>query len=187
MEVKRLRIKEVVFVKVLWRNHLVEGSTWEFEVDMNSRYPHLFLSTPLKHEEVGKAQRERTKAVHSPLGNALVTKTTTTARGVFRSSLGSKLPKSAQNGPSFTSHFMARGEDHGSWECLWRRFRGVREASKWPSHCLKVYERNHGSWSCLGRVSLRHKLPRYCPKTTGGTMARGHHHGSWGLSWHLGN
>ncbi|WMV58760.1 hypothetical protein MTR67_052145 [Solanum verrucosum] len=35
-QVKRLRNK------VLWRNHLVEGATWEAEADMKSRYPHLF-------------------------------------------------------------------------------------------------------------------------------------------------
>ena len=41
-QVKKLRNKEVVSVKVLWKNHLVEGATWEAEADMNSRYPHLF-------------------------------------------------------------------------------------------------------------------------------------------------
>ncbi|WMV50362.1 hypothetical protein MTR67_043747, partial [Solanum verrucosum] len=45
-QVKRLRNKEVASVKVLWRNHLVEGSTWEAEADMKSRYPHLFPSAP---------------------------------------------------------------------------------------------------------------------------------------------
>ena len=39
---KRLRKKEVDSVKVLWRNYLVEGATWEAEADMKSRYPHLF-------------------------------------------------------------------------------------------------------------------------------------------------
>ncbi|KAK4729777.1 hypothetical protein R3W88_022765 [Solanum pinnatisectum] len=41
-QVKKLRNKEVAFVKVLWRNHLVEGATWEAEADMMSQYPHLF-------------------------------------------------------------------------------------------------------------------------------------------------
>ena len=41
-QVKRLRIKEVVSVKVLWRNQLVEAATWEVEADMKSRYPQLF-------------------------------------------------------------------------------------------------------------------------------------------------
>ncbi|WMV46221.1 hypothetical protein MTR67_039606 [Solanum verrucosum] len=45
-QVKRLRDKEVASVKVLWINQLVEGATWEAEVDMMSRYPHLFPSTP---------------------------------------------------------------------------------------------------------------------------------------------
>ncbi|XP_049410610.1 uncharacterized protein LOC125873803 [Solanum stenotomum] len=44
-QVKRLRNKEVVSVKVFWRN-LVEGATWEVEADMKSRYHHLFPSTP---------------------------------------------------------------------------------------------------------------------------------------------
>nr|XP_019071459.1 uncharacterized protein LOC109121245 [Solanum lycopersicum] len=43
-QVKRLRNKKVATVKVLWRNHLVEGATWEAEADMRSRYPHLFSS-----------------------------------------------------------------------------------------------------------------------------------------------
>ena len=43
-QVKWLRNKEIATVKVLWRNHLVEGATWEAEADMRSRYPHLFNS-----------------------------------------------------------------------------------------------------------------------------------------------
>ncbi|XP_019069815.2 uncharacterized protein [Solanum lycopersicum] len=43
-QVKRLRNKELTTVKVLWRNHLVEGSMWETEADMRSLYPHLFSS-----------------------------------------------------------------------------------------------------------------------------------------------
>ena len=40
--VKKLRNKEVASVKVLWRNHIVEGGTWEAKVEMKSRYPHIF-------------------------------------------------------------------------------------------------------------------------------------------------
>ena len=36
LQVKRLRKKVVATVKVLWRNHLVEGETWENESDMRS-------------------------------------------------------------------------------------------------------------------------------------------------------
>ncbi|WMV25656.1 hypothetical protein MTR67_019041 [Solanum verrucosum] len=43
-QVKKLRNKEVASVKVLWRNPLVEGATWE--ADMMSGYPHLFPFTP---------------------------------------------------------------------------------------------------------------------------------------------
>ena len=41
-QVGKLRNKEVASVKVLWKNHIVEGATWEAEADMKSRYPHLF-------------------------------------------------------------------------------------------------------------------------------------------------
>ena len=41
-QVKMFRNLEVAFVKVLWRNHLVEGETWEAEADLKCRYPHLF-------------------------------------------------------------------------------------------------------------------------------------------------
>ena len=41
-QVKKLRNKEVSSVKVLWKNHLVKGATWEAKADMKSRYPHLF-------------------------------------------------------------------------------------------------------------------------------------------------
>ncbi|WMV27894.1 hypothetical protein MTR67_021279, partial [Solanum verrucosum] len=47
-QVKRLRNNEIASVKVLWRNHLVESATWEAEVYMKSRYPHLFPSTPIQ-------------------------------------------------------------------------------------------------------------------------------------------
>ena len=43
-QVKRLRNKDIATVKVLWRNHLVEGATWESKDDIRSRYPHLFSS-----------------------------------------------------------------------------------------------------------------------------------------------
>ena len=32
----------MVFVNVLWKNHLVEGATWEAEDDMKFYYLHLF-------------------------------------------------------------------------------------------------------------------------------------------------
>ncbi|KAH0652759.1 hypothetical protein KY289_030437 [Solanum tuberosum] len=47
-QVKKLRNKEVASVKVLWRNQLVEGATWEAKADMKSRYPNLFPSTPIQ-------------------------------------------------------------------------------------------------------------------------------------------
>ncbi|XP_069147119.1 uncharacterized protein [Solanum lycopersicum] len=41
-QIKKLRNKEVVSVKVLWKNQLAEGATWEAEADMKSLYAHLF-------------------------------------------------------------------------------------------------------------------------------------------------
>ena len=43
-QIKRLRNREIATLKVLWRNHLVEGVTWEVEADMRSRCCHLFSS-----------------------------------------------------------------------------------------------------------------------------------------------
>ena len=41
-QVKKLMNKEVASIKVLWKNHLVQGATWEAEADMKYCYPHLF-------------------------------------------------------------------------------------------------------------------------------------------------
>lgn len=38
----KLKNKEVAFVKVLWRNQLVDGATWEAEEDIMTKFPHLF-------------------------------------------------------------------------------------------------------------------------------------------------
>ena len=46
-EVMKLRNKQAVSVKVLWKNHLVKGAKWEAEADMMSRYPRLYVH-PLK-------------------------------------------------------------------------------------------------------------------------------------------
>lgn len=40
-KVERFMNKEVAFVKGLWRNHLVEGSTWKVEANIMSQYPYL--------------------------------------------------------------------------------------------------------------------------------------------------
>lgn len=39
---KTLRNKTVSLVRVLWRNPMVEESTWELESEMLEKYPHLF-------------------------------------------------------------------------------------------------------------------------------------------------
>ena len=41
-QVKKLRNKEVTYIKVLGKNHLVEDATWEAEADMKSQNSHLF-------------------------------------------------------------------------------------------------------------------------------------------------
>ncbi|TMX05440.1 hypothetical protein EJD97_021538, partial [Solanum chilense] len=41
-QIKRLRNKDITTIKVLWRNHLVEGATLEADADPRSCYPHLF-------------------------------------------------------------------------------------------------------------------------------------------------
>ncbi|XP_073064095.1 uncharacterized protein [Primulina eburnea] len=41
-KIKVLRNKEIGFVKVLWRNHVIEEATWEPEKEMRQRYPDLF-------------------------------------------------------------------------------------------------------------------------------------------------
>ena len=41
-EVRKLRSKEITSIKVQEKTRPVEESTWESEVDMQKRYPHLF-------------------------------------------------------------------------------------------------------------------------------------------------
>ncbi|XP_075084645.1 uncharacterized protein LOC107812986 isoform X1 [Nicotiana tabacum] len=44
-QIRKLQSEEIVFVKVLWRNHTVKEATWEIEDIMRVKYPHLFQST----------------------------------------------------------------------------------------------------------------------------------------------
>ncbi|XP_070046061.1 uncharacterized protein [Nicotiana tomentosiformis] len=41
-QVRKLRNKEIVSVKVLWRNQKIEEATWEAEEEMKKKYPYLF-------------------------------------------------------------------------------------------------------------------------------------------------
>ena len=41
-EVKELRNKKILLVKVLWRNHMTKEATWESEETMRQQYPQLF-------------------------------------------------------------------------------------------------------------------------------------------------
>ena len=43
-QVRKLRIKEVTSVKVLWRNQFVEESSSKYKEDMKNRYPRHFES-----------------------------------------------------------------------------------------------------------------------------------------------
>ena len=44
-EVRKLRSREIVSIKVQWKNRPVEESTWEKEANMQERYPHLFTDS----------------------------------------------------------------------------------------------------------------------------------------------
>ena len=46
-QIKKLKNKEAVLIKVLWRNHLSKGGTWDVEADMMTHYHHL-SPTPRK-------------------------------------------------------------------------------------------------------------------------------------------
>ncbi|XP_042472221.1 uncharacterized protein LOC122054862 [Zingiber officinale] len=41
-QVRKLRNKEIIMVKVLWGNQLMEEATWESELDIRNLYPELF-------------------------------------------------------------------------------------------------------------------------------------------------
>lgn len=47
-QVKNLSNKKVISIKVLWRNNLLEGETWEADTDIISRYPHIFCQNTCK-------------------------------------------------------------------------------------------------------------------------------------------
>nr|XP_016499759.1 PREDICTED: uncharacterized protein LOC107818285 [Nicotiana tabacum] len=44
-QIRKLWSKEIVFVKILWRNHTVKEATWEIKDAMRVKYPHLFQFT----------------------------------------------------------------------------------------------------------------------------------------------
>ncbi|XP_073153267.1 uncharacterized protein [Henckelia pumila] len=43
IQVRRLRNREILMVKILWCNQLVEEATWETKQDIRARYPQLFV------------------------------------------------------------------------------------------------------------------------------------------------
>ena len=44
-EIRKLRSREIAFIKVQWKNRPVEEATWENKADMRERYPHLFTDS----------------------------------------------------------------------------------------------------------------------------------------------
>ena len=44
-EVRKLRSRDNASIKVQWKNRPVEEATWEKELDMQERYPHLFTDS----------------------------------------------------------------------------------------------------------------------------------------------
>ena len=44
-KIQKLRNKEVVTVKVLWRHHGGKEATWELESRMQEKYPEMFTSS----------------------------------------------------------------------------------------------------------------------------------------------
>ena len=44
-EIHKLRSREIASIKVQWKNQPVEEATWEKEVDMRERYPHLLTDS----------------------------------------------------------------------------------------------------------------------------------------------
>jgi len=43
-EIKELRNKTILLVKILWRHHNTEEATWESEETMRQQFPQLFTS-----------------------------------------------------------------------------------------------------------------------------------------------
>ncbi|XP_070015141.1 uncharacterized protein [Nicotiana sylvestris] len=59
---QKLRSKDIASVKVQWRGQPVEEATWETEWEMQSRYPHLFVTLgmfldPFNDERLFKRER----------------------------------------------------------------------------------------------------------------------------------
>ncbi|XP_059285135.1 uncharacterized protein LOC132038489 [Lycium ferocissimum] len=46
-QIRKLRSKEITYVKVQWRGRPVEEATWETELDTRARYPQLFYAPDL--------------------------------------------------------------------------------------------------------------------------------------------
>ncbi|XP_070010200.1 uncharacterized protein [Nicotiana sylvestris] len=63
-QVRKLRSKDIVFVKVQWRGQLVKEATWETELEMRSRYPHLFVTPDLG---VSKLSSRVSKNINIPV------------------------------------------------------------------------------------------------------------------------
>ncbi|XP_052484587.1 uncharacterized protein LOC128039866 [Gossypium raimondii] len=60
-EVRELRNKRVPLVKVLWRSHSIEETTWEPEETMREQYPHLFSANKESEVSAQKGKEKITK------------------------------------------------------------------------------------------------------------------------------
>ena len=58
-KVKELRNKQISLVKILWRNHGVEETTWEVEKEMQKKYPELFVNQGEKFRERNSFKGEK--------------------------------------------------------------------------------------------------------------------------------
>ncbi|XP_070020706.1 uncharacterized protein [Nicotiana sylvestris] len=67
-QVRKLWSKQIVFFKVLWRNHTVEESMWEVEKDIQAKYPHLFQSTVHIFEGFHKVKMSNSVNTHENNG-----------------------------------------------------------------------------------------------------------------------
>ncbi|WMV50254.1 hypothetical protein MTR67_043639 [Solanum verrucosum] len=117
--VKRLRNKEITFVKVLWRNHLVEGATLKAEANMKFDILISFLLFLFKLESHGKwarAQECPRVGQHTAPTSTRVLMT----RGATSGGLGSSLLKICTKCSSSSRTL------HDSWEGSWEGVGCVR-------------------------------------------------------------
>lgn len=58
-QLRKLHLKEMVTVKVSWKNHSNEEETWEDEKVIQAKYPHLFRSTIIHTQTHTQGETDR--------------------------------------------------------------------------------------------------------------------------------